>query len=258
MKKIYFALFISFLINNFASAQTVLLSENFTLYDSLSGPNYNGWTLSYYGFGSYYTSTQSSGPSGPNSYKFGRDSSSAYTPLFPAGGDSIHFHMKGNTATGGSMAQSTFYVYESMDGTNFSLLHTFSPPISTVSALQHLAIASGTIRIKFYYDKDTGNVAFDDFKVTSSTSGINNPTLEQRVKIFPTPTSGKLNINFGSDVSNISFSIINILGKPVMFGETNVNDDACSINLTNLQDGIYFLKLKADQQSLTKRIIVRH
>ncbi|MBL0033215.1 MAG: hypothetical protein IPP27_13975 [Bacteroidetes bacterium] len=55
--------------------------------------NYHGFTLTYYTVGSYYTSTQSSGPSGPNSYKFGRDSCSIITPDL-TGYDSISFWMK--------------------------------------------------------------------------------------------------------------------------------------------------------------------
>ncbi len=263
MKKIYFTIFVTLFICKLSTAQTVIFSDNFTTYDSSSGANYNGWTLSYYGFGSYYTSSPapagSAGPSGPNSYKFGRDTISAITPMF-MGADSVHFFMKGNPASGLTLGQSTFYVYESANGSTWTPVHVFMPPMDTakVGSMQHFPLLPGTMYLKFFYDKDIGNIAFDDFSVTSSTIGISDASSEQRIKIFPTPTSGRLTISFGTMINEASFSVINILGKQVMFSESNGADDAFSLNLSSLQDGIYFLKVKADQQSLTKRIVVKH
>ena len=263
MKKIYLAIIITLFISNISKAQVVLFSDNFTTYDSTSGPNYNGWTLTYYGFGSYYTSSPapagSSGPSGPNVYKFGRDSATATTPMI-MGGDSVHFFMKGNPASGMTLGQSTFYIYESPDGVNWTSLYTFMPPMDTakVGSFQHFALTPGTMYLKFFYDKDQGNIAFDDFSVTSNTVGISTPSLEQRIRIFPTPTSGKLTINFGTMVDHANLTVINILGKQVMTAELNGTDDLFNINLSNLQDGIYFLKVTADKQSITKRIVIKH
>ena len=155
MKKIYLALVISLFISNLSTAQIVVFSDNFTSYDSTSGPNYNGWNLSYYGVGSYYTSSPapagSSGPSGPNVYKFGRDSATAITPMF-MGADSVHFFMKGNPASGLTLGQSTFYVSESANGSTWTPVHTFMPPMDTakVGSMQHFPLLPGTQYLKFF------------------------------------------------------------------------------------------------------------
>lgn len=264
MKKIYLALVFSLFISGLGVAQTVVLSDNFTSYDSTSGSSYNGWTLSYFGFGSYYTSSPapagSAGPSGPNSYKFGRDSATATTPMFMGGGDSVHFFMKGNPASGLTLGNSTFYVYESSNGTTWTSVHTFNPPMDTakVGSMQHFPLLSSSMFLKFFYDKDIGNVAFDDFSITKNSIGINSISAEDRVSIFPTPTSGKININFGNLMQKANFSVMNMLGKQVLNENMSEADDAYSLNLTSLQNGIYFLQVKSDKLSLTKRIIVKH
>lgn len=97
MKKLYILLLLTFFSARFSEAQTVILNENFTTYDSSSGPNYHGWFLTFYGATTFYTSNPapagSAGPSGPNTYKFGKDSCYAITPMF-TGADSVHFFMK--------------------------------------------------------------------------------------------------------------------------------------------------------------------
>ncbi|MEP7263894.1 MAG: T9SS type A sorting domain-containing protein [Bacteroidota bacterium] len=258
MKKIYLSIILSVFVSCISFAQTVLFVDNFTTYDSLSGANYNGWNLTYTGFTSYYTSTQSSGLSGPNSYKFGRDSATAITPMFSASADSIHFWMKGNSSSGGTMAQSTFYIYESSDGTNWSPLTTLAPPITLVGGYVHFGLSPGTVRVKFFYDKDTGNVAFDDFSVTSSTVGVSEVNLDKKVKLYPTPTSNKLNIDFGGMVNNANFTLINVIGKEVFQTTMTEPADSYVLNIGGFSEGIYFLKIKSNEQSLTKRIIIKH
>ena len=263
MKKIYLALVFSLSISSLTIAQTIILSEDFTTFDATSDSSFHGWYISYYGTGSFYTSASapagSAGPSGPNTYKFGKDSATAITPKF-TGADSLHFFKKGNPSTGMTLGNSTFYIYESPDSNNWTSLYTFRPPMDTskVGGTFHFPLAVGTKWLKFFYDKDIGNIAFDDFKVTASTIGINSLSPEDRVSIFPTPTNGKLNINFGNLMHKANFSVMNMLGKQVLSDNMFEADDSYSLNLNNLQNGIYFLKIKSNQLTLTKRIIVKH
>src|SRR6185295_12035294 len=82
-------------------AQTMVLCENFSDYDTTTvSASFHGWTLSYFTKQSLYTSTASSGPSGPNSYKFGVDSATAITPSI-IGADHINFWYKGNPGPSG-------------------------------------------------------------------------------------------------------------------------------------------------------------
>lgn len=264
MKKLYTLLVFTFIVTTASVGQTVILSENFTTYDSLSGPNYHGWFLSYSGAGSYYTSNPapagSAGPSGPNTYKFGRDSTTAITPMF-TGADSVHFFMKGNAATGGTLAQSTFYVYESADSSTWSVVHIFTPPISIVNtgSFQHFPLMPSTKWLKFFYDKDTGNVAFDDFSITTSVIGINSHSYDQSVSLYPTPTDGLLNIIFTETMNSAPLiNVYNLLGSKI--ADTNlerINANRYTINLGTQHPGLYLIKIQTLKGTLTRRITVK-
>src|SRR3990167_5135932 len=73
-------------------AQNVLLSENFTTYEATAGTAPAGWFFSSH---ASYTSTTNSGPSGPNSYKFGATNTEVITAEFPEIADSVIFWIKG-------------------------------------------------------------------------------------------------------------------------------------------------------------------
>lgn len=264
MKKLYILLFLALFSARFGWAQTIILSENFTTYDSLSGSGYNGWYLSYSGAGSYYFSNPapagSAGPSGPNTYKFGRDSTTAITPMF-SGADSVHFFMKGNPATGGTLAQSTFYVYESADSITWTSVHTFMPPISTVNtgSMQHFPLLSTTKWLKFFYDKDTGNVAFDDFSVTSSVIGLNTHSFDQTVNLYPTPTDGLVNIIF-NEANNATpvINVYNLLGSKITDANVErINASRYSIDLGKQHPGLYLVKIQTAKGTLTRRVTVK-
>src|SRR6187455_2136421 len=107
-------LFVSILSASYSlQAQNVILCENFNTYDSVTAASgsFNGFMISFHSSFSYYTSTQSSGTSGPNSYKFGVDSATMITPDI-TGATYIQFWTKGNATD----SISTFYVYDSPDG----------------------------------------------------------------------------------------------------------------------------------------------
>ena len=259
MKKLYTLIILGCLFTGAASAQSItVFAENFASYDSTSGPNYNGWYLSYSGFGSYYTSTTSSGPSGPNSYKFGRDSTKATTPMFSTTVDSVHFWMKGNGANGANAA-GRFSVMSSSDSLTWDTLATYVSPISSVGEMKHLLTNPSTRWIQFYYEKDTGNVAFDDFSVTSNNVGLNTLSFDHSVDLYPTPTDGLVNINFSDGQINTPLiSVYNLLGSKI--SDTNlerVNASKYTINLSSQRSGLYLVKIQTVKGTLTRRITVK-
>ncbi len=66
--------------------------------------------------------------------------------------------------------------------------------------------------------------------------------LDNNVKIFPNPTSGKLNIKGVSE--NKKYSIYNLIGKKVKEGIINVDN---SINVNEFLAGIYFFKINTNK-----------
>lgn len=79
-----------------------------------------------------------------------------------------------------------------------------------------------------------------------------NSNLKFTFNVYPNPSNGSFTINWDNNVKT-TVTIYSILGKIVL--EKNSNSDN-SINIENLQKGIYLLKLNQDNQSITKKVIV--
>lgn len=250
MKKIFTLL--ALIISTLAS--TAQICENFNAYDTTTASaNYNGFTLTYFVVGSYYTSTQSSGPSGPNSYKFGRDSCSMITPDL-TGYDSISFWMKGNATTGGTMALSRLYLSESADGIIYTPKVTITP-VAALAETKSFYLTQGTKYVMFYYDKDSGNVAFDDFCASVSSVGIKEISAGS-FTAYPNPSSGIVNLTM-STPKNAQVIITDVLGNELSRYAIKASEINPSINLSDYKDGIYFIKLKSDSGESSKRIVLK-
>ena len=258
MRKIFTIITLFCIIVIASKAQTNVLCEDFTGFDSTtSSSTYHSFILSDSSNFNYYTSIASSGPSGPNSYKFRVDSSTMVSPVI-SGADHINFWMKGNASSGGTMANGAFYIYETSDGTNYTLIDMISPITAFVAQTKQYALSPGTTNVKFFYDKDSGNVAFDDFCATIGAVGIKEFPQNAVLSVYPNPSRGLTTIDLKNlRLINASISINNLLGKEVKNVLLKGNETVFPIDLSDFQDGIYFIKVKSDTGESTKRIILK-
>jgi polyhydroxybutyrate depolymerase len=74
------------------------------------------------------------------------------------------------------------------------------------------------------------------------TSGVSNIDLSKKFEIYPNPTNSLLFIKTGR-ISSFQFSIINPMGQVIMHERLNGN----SIDVSSLQSGIYFIRLKDEK-----------
>lgn len=254
MKRIFTLLFMVSAFFTASKAQTNVFCETWTGYDTTTASaSYNGWTLTYYSQYSYYTSTASSGPSGPNSYKFGIDSATAITPNI-LGADQISFWMKGNAASGGTLANGKFYIYETSDGTTYNQIAVINP-IPTTAQTMTYALSAGTTNVKFFYDKDSGNVAFDDF-CASIVNGVNEIAKPFSFSAYPNPSHGTVNLNVNGGKA-ATVVIANMLGSEIKRVTLKSNELNSSLDLSDLQEGVYMIKVKSDAGEATQRLIIR-
>jgi endonuclease I len=88
---------------------------------------------------------------------------------------------------------------------------------------------------------------------THSLATLSNETFTaEDFKIFPIPSNGNFNINFdGNDKHSIE--IYSSIGQKVFENYDTTNE---SISITNLQQGIYFIKLVKDSKSIVKKIVI--
>ena len=113
----------------------------------------------------------------------------------------------------------------------------------------YAASANGSYRVEL-----TENGCIDTSScVDIVTVGIHLNSLENKPKIFPTPTKGSFNVDLGYDYHHAEITISDINGKQ-LFSQSFLQNEAISINL-NEQKGIYLLSIKADNQQAVIRLI---
>lgn len=186
-REIYFLLL--FLLPTVGLFSQTLLQEDFTHYNGTASTLPKNWHFSSHGS---YTSTQFSGESGPNSYKFSMNGATLITPQFNDA-DSVYFWIKG----AGVDSLSSLNILESFDSISWTSVANINS-INTTSASGknwRFAVQPTSKFLKFSYTKSTGNLAFDDFKVIRSQN--------QNTTIYPADTSiagGKIKIYFNHPV----------------------------------------------------------
>jgi hypothetical protein len=153
-----------------------------------------------------------------------------------------------------------FEVYKSLDGINFTLAGEvaaagFSQSVQSYNFSD--ASMSENITV-FYRLKLIDNDGSSSWTKILSIAATNAQTTKVQ-SVFPNPTSGVMNINF-SHLSDNAFTVqvIDAFGK--VFEEVSSDDmngmSTISFDLTDLNTGIYFVKVSGDytQTQLTKFI----
>lgn len=102
-------------------------------------------------------------------------------------------------------------------------------------------------------DPDYGDGVVHDFCISSV--GVEENALNGAIGIYPNPTSGELNImNNDSDLRINSLEVVNALGE-IIFIENNLSDGNHVINLNNVSEGVYFVKLNTNEGVSIRKVI---
>jgi hypothetical protein len=92
----------------------------------------------------------------------------------------------------------------------------------------------------------------------SACTGINE-SIDQTsfVQIYPNPASNVLNIKLsGFDLNSTSLKITNILGQDVI--NTSVSNDQLELNLSNMPNGMYFVRVLVNNKEVVNHKLIKH
>ncbi len=91
--------------------------------------------------------------------------------------------------------------------------------------------------------------------VTKQTTGINNLSLNESIKIYPNPAKDQINIDLDNFIGQIkSISLFDIQGKEILI---KYDSSGNKIFLNNLNEGFYMLHIETDNGTITKKLIIQ-
>lgn len=114
--------------------------------------------------------------------------------------------------------------------------------------------SSAATRLKDWLDPGNLNPTLTTLDALQNVLAVNDEFLEQNISVFPNPTSGNLQIKTSGLVGELEYQIFNVLGQSLIKDVLNTE----SINLSNLSDNIYFIKVTEinTNKSLVKKIVL--
>lgn len=114
-------------------------------------------------------------------------------------------------------------------------------------------------RVRAYSNVDTSDYSpVWSFK-TASPVGINQPEINSELTIYPTPADQELHIRiFSPKPSDQEIFVLDLLGKTVIREQVTLKTgyNELQLNISDLREGVYLLKLSGSDGVLTRKIFI--
>jgi hypothetical protein len=96
-------------------------------------------------------------------------------------------------------------------------------------------------------------------KCNNSTVGVDDvKSIEESVSVYPNPSNGLVTIDLnGSLAQNANVEVYNAMGQLILVKEFTVATGKFNIDLSSNASGVYTIKLIADGQVVTKRVVLQ-
>lgn len=101
---------------------------------------------------------------------------------------------------------------------------------------------------------ENANTLSDNCNLNLATASISNGV---SLIIYPNPAKDVLNINLPAQFTNGNLTLINNLGQTVYTITLNTKN-SYTIPISSFAEGMYYLKLNTDSQSMVKKILINH
>ena len=120
-----------------------------------------------------------------------------------------------------------------------------------------LSINSGKVIIRFFSDTDNSSGGWS-FDYSSDVSSVQENDFLDAFRVFPNPVSDKINIENLSGEKILSVELINVFGQTVLqdFSENYSKASLFVLDVNNISDGVYFLKITSQKSILNTKIII--
>lgn len=182
-------------------------------------------------------------------------------------------HLSINVAVGGAINlawnkyegfyYSTFNIYRGFSKDNLvkiadiaSNLYTLSdiaPPLGELYYQVQVSKSTPCVIEGLDPGTKTINSSKSNFRVYNNLTGINDHKPESNFSLYPNPVKDKLYINFNNEAFAYRISIYDMTGR-LVHGSVEMSGNLV-LNISDLQSGIYFVRMRSSDKQLSKTII---
>ena len=101
-----------------------------------------------------------------------------------------------------------------------------------------------------FMESNPSNEVYIDWTVS-----VNENIENQEIEIYPNPTNGVLFVEtrHGTSLPDQTYRITNLMGQTLLSG--NVINENQQINISNLPEGTYFIKIESEQEQVIRKIV---
>lgn len=88
-----------------------------------------------------------------------------------------------------------------------------------------------------------------------ASSGINLMSDEKNINLYPNPASGAIFLDMPENLNGAAITVVDINGKQLLATLHKINGN-CELNVSSLENGVYFCRISTDAGTVTKKIII--
>ncbi|SDZ82410.1 zinc-dependent metalloprotease [Bizionia paragorgiae] len=131
-------------------------------------------------------------------------------------------------------------------------------PAATLGVFNNLTTAGDwNIAAVDFAGGNTGTINDWSIELCTTTLGTDDFALENSFSIYPNPNNGEFNVKFKSESNNVTLELFDIRGRSIYTkGYNNSGAFNETINLGNVESGMYLLNVNDGSRTFTKKIIV--
>lgn len=182
----------------------------------------------------------------------------------------IHIYEDNRTLNGVNITSNVY-------GKNITILNsTVTQPIEVVASESIIILPNSTLNLGTYrideglncnsfmrvgvpnnntYSKGaSNNSSFQYDKTFENTNEYSESNINDKVHIFPNPTSNNINITQLNNFVGGNIEIINLMGQVIF--TTTINTNQLSADLSKHPKGIYLIKISSDREQVIEKIVL--
>lgn len=129
-------------------------------------------------------------------------------------------------------------------------------PLYFGHGIGNMRVADGSLYFSAKYDTAIGG---ELYKLTTPIyTSIVSPAEETSFNIYPNPASGELNVQGLQFEVGDEARIFDLLGKEVYFIGFSNTTSTIRIQISNMENGVYLVKVKSGGNFITRKLIIQH